>query len=329
MNGLNSEPKKLVDRIHPDLRETFLALPPGGLMTRETVQEVRAMTNSFLEKTLEAVPASKTVSIEKKMVPGLPGEPCVLVAIYRPVHTSEEKTPGILDIHGGGMISCNITQEEPTCISLVEQMNCTVVCPEYRLSPESVFPAALNDCYAAFLWMVNNADELNIQPEKICVSGGSAGGCLAAAVSIKARDENGPRIMGQFLSYPMLDYRNTTPSSYEEAVYWTREQNIIAWSMYLGTDKPEHVSALASPAMLQDYSNLPPALIIIGTVDVFRDESIAYAQNLMQAGVDVELHVVPGVFHGAESYAPSVGIAQKLNAIRSNSIRRFLESGCF
>lgn len=298
-------------------------------MKRENVREIRAMTDRFLEQAMAQTPASQSVSVEKRTIPGMPGEPDVLVTVYRPLHTGGRKTPGILEIHGGGMISCSMEQDRPTCVALAEQIGCTVVSPEYRLSPEAVFPAALQDCYATLLWMVCQAEALRLQPDKICVSGGSAGGGLAAAVAIKARDEHGPQIMGQFLSCPMLDFRNNTPSSHEDAVYWTREQNLNAWSMYLGSDHPEHVSPLASPALLTDCSGLPPALMIVGTVDVFRDETIAYAQHLMQAEVDVELHVIPGVFHGGESYAPTAGISKKIQQIRLHSIERFLEHGYF
>ena len=153
------------------------------------------------------------------------------------------------------------------------------------------------------------ADRDNVNKAKIAVAGDSAGGGLTAAVALRNRDEKGPALCFHMPLYPMIDYRNITPSSSKITDHrvWNRDFNLVAWEMYLGNDaiKENKVPEYASPAIAADLSNLPPAYIMVGTLDTFRDEDITYAQRLLQAGIPVELHVVPGAFHGFDILLPN------------------------
>jgi acetyl esterase/lipase len=179
---------------------------------------------------------------------------------------------------------------------------------EYRLAPEHPHPAPVEDCYAGLKWMVEHAVEIGVDPSRIALAGPSAGGGLAAATALVARDRGGPPLACQILIYPMLDDRNITPSSREFAGIpgWSREANISGWTALLG-DKTgtEDVSPYAAPARASDLSNLPPTLIQVGELEVFRDECVDYALRLMQAGVSTELHVYPGAYHGWEIFVPT------------------------
>jgi acetyl esterase/lipase len=171
---------------------------------------------------------------------------------------------------------------------------------DYRLAPENPYPAASDDCYSALLWLVQNASELGISESRIAIGGASAGAGLAASTALRARDESGPSLIFQLLTYPMLDHRNTNPSSFgvtDDFRVWNRKANMICWEAYLGdlNDVPSY----ASPSLETDLSNLPPAIISVGALDNFVDECVDYAQRMMQAGVRTDLRVYAGAFHGS------------------------------
>jgi len=194
---------------------------------------------------------------------------------------------------------------------------------EYRLAPENPYPAPVEDCYAGLLWMAAHAAELGFDPERLAVYGGSAGGGLTIATVMLARDRGGPAIKFQMPIYPMIDDRNETPSSHEitDIGLWDRAGNIEAWKWYLGDGKADQYAA---PARAEDLAGLPPTFIDVGTVDLFRDEDIAFAQRLMQAGVPTELHVNPGAYHAAEVFAPQSPLAERIWARRYEALRRGL-----
>jgi acetyl esterase/lipase len=187
------------------------------------------------------------------------------------------------------------------CERYALDIDCVVVSMQYRLAPEDPYPAGVEDCYAALVWTVQHADELGIDATRIAVGGESAGGGLAAATALLARDRKGPELVFQALTYPMLDDRNNTPSARElhDIPSWSQQHNDSAWRAVLGmkAGSPD-VEPYAAPARATDLSGLPPTLIQVGEIDVFRDEDITYATRLLQAGVPTELHVYPGAYHG-------------------------------
>jgi len=229
-------------------------------------------------------------------------------------------------MHGGGMIVGNLDADNVLLSEYVEQIGCVAVSVEYRLAPENPHPAPVEDCYAGLVWTVEHADELGIDATRLAIGGGSAGGGLAAGTALLARDRGGPALCYQMLVYPMLDDRNTTPSSYEitDLGIWDRAANIGGWQALLGGQAgTEGVSPYAAPARATDLSGLPPAFIDVGTADLFRDEDIDYAQRLMRAGVPVELHVYPGAYHAFE-FALTARLTQTAHALRTAALKQAL-----
>ena len=181
-----------------------------------------------------------------------------------------------------------------------------LVSVDYRLAPEFPDPYPVEDCYAGLVWTAENAAELGIDPERVIITGSSAGGGLSAGTALLARDRKGPKLIGQVLVYPMLDDRNETVSShqYDGAGLWDRQSNLLGWTCLLGERRgTDDVSIYAAPARATDLSGLPPAFIDVGSAEVFRDEDVAYASALWAAGVQAELHVWPGAFHGSDLVA--------------------------
>ena len=212
---------------------------------------------------------------------------------------------------------------EELSLRIADELGMIVVAPDYRLTPEHPYPADVEDCYAALVWMTEN---LPVRKDRVAVAGQSAGGGLTAAVVLLARDKGGPAIHFQMPLYPMLDYRNVTPSSHQMTDHraWCRDFNILSWEAYLAGVSND-VPAYASPSIADDLSGLPPAYIMVGMLDPFRDEDIAYAQRLMQAGVPVELHVIPGATHGFEAIFTESPISIKAENEYVNALKEAMK----
>ena len=256
--------------------------------------------------------SNEYVSITDQFIPGTKGAPEIRVRRYEPT-VKDGILPGLLWIHGGGYVLGIPEADDILCTRFVSEVNCVVISVDYRLAPENPFPAPLEDCYATLKWFSENAEDLGVDPYRIAVAGASAGGGLAASLSLLARDRKGPSIAFQMPLYPMIDHRNITASSYEitDKRAWNRESNITAWDMYLGTSNKENVSQYASPALASDLSGLPPTYTFIGDLDVFRDETIDYVKRLSQSGVPTEFHLYPGCFHGFEAIVSNSEISQR------------------
>jgi acetyl esterase/lipase len=312
------------DLIDPEVRvplDQLLEAMPGGFNAIPDIVQRRAATEALLAAI--EVPDNPNVIKEDRTIPGPQGDPDISVRIYRPRNSADAGTlPGIYFIHGGGMILGNIAGEDPTATLICDQVGAVVVSVEYRLSPEHPHPAPAEDCYAGLSWVAAHAGELGIDPDRLGIYGGSAGGGLTIAVALMARDRGGPALKFMMPIYPMIDDRNETGSSEEIADIgiWDRAGNIEAWAWYLG-GKP--ADQYAAPARAEDLAGLPPSFIDVGTVDLFRDEDIAFAQRLMQAGVPTELHVHPGSYHAAETFAPDAALSRRIWALRIDALKRF------
>lgn len=311
------------DLIDPESRvllEGLLQVMPGGFNAIPDIVQRRAAVEGMLAM-LEA-PENPNVTKEDRSVPGPDGDPDITVRIYRPVN-STGPLPGIYYIHGGGMILGDVAGEDGSAQLISEQVGAVVVSVEYRLAPEHPHPAPVEDCYAGLVWTAKNAAELGIDPERLAIYGGSAGGGLALGCVLLARDRSGPALRFMMPIYPMIDDRNETPSSHEitDIGIWDRAGNIEAWAWYLGGQEPDQYAA---PARADDLSGLPPAFIDVGTADLFRDEDIAFAQRLMQAGVPTELHINPGSYHASETFAPQAALSMRIWAMRVDALRRAL-----
>jgi acetyl esterase/lipase len=311
------------DLIDPEARvplNQLLEALPGGFNAIPDIVQRRATVEAMLAGI--EVPDNPNVTKEDRTVPGPDGEPDISVRIYRPLN-AQGALPGVYFIHGGGMILGNVQGEDPVATLICDQVGAIVVSVEYRLSPEHPHPAPVEDCYAGLVWMAKNAEDLGFDADRLGVYGGSAGGGLAIATALLARDRGGPAIKFMMPIYPMIDDTNTTASSHEitDIGIWDREGNIQAWEWYLG-GKP--ADQYAAPTRAADLSGLPPAFIDVGTVDLFRDEDISFAQRLMQAGVPVEMHVHPGSYHASETFAADAALSRRTWALRIDALKRGL-----
>lgn len=298
------------ERLHPELKSMFSALPEV-VYTRDNLAAKRQEMLEFAAAMSASLPMNDAVLTSERYVPGAAGDPDVRVKIYEP-RVKNGPLPGILYIHGGGYILGSADMMDPALQQLVSEIECVIVSVDYRLAPEHPFPAPLEDCYAALQWFSEHAEELGSDSSRIAVMGPSAGGGLTAAVSLLARDRNGPSIRFQMPLYPMLDDRNMTPSSNEimDDRVWNKAKNQLGWEMYLG--EQGKASPYAAPARAADLSGLPPTYTCVGDLDPFRDETIDYVLRLTQAGVPTEFHLYPGCFHGFEEYFPSAEISQRV-----------------
>ncbi|MFK4851321.1 alpha/beta hydrolase [Microbacterium sp. ZW T6_19] len=235
--------------------------------------------------------------------------------------------PGFFHTHGGGMILGNRWLGVTGFLDWAERFNGVIVTVEYRLAPEFPDPYPVEDCYAALEWTAEHTDDLGIDPSRILIGGGSAGGGLAAGTALLARDRSGPGLIGQLLIYPMLDDRDETVSTrqIDGVGVWDRGSNMTGWTALLGERRgKEDVSIYAAPARATDLSGLPPAFIDCGSAEVFRDEDVAYASKLWEAGVQAELHVWAGGFHAFDGFAPHAAVSQAMLAARDNWVNRLL-----
>jgi acetyl esterase/lipase len=264
-------------------------------------------------------------ALEPRLVPGPPGGPEVALLICHPVGAAAP-VPAIYHIHGGGMIFGDNRTGLASALDHAQELGAAVVSVEYRLAPEHQHPAPVEDCYAGLVWTAAHAAAHGIDPDRIIVRGFSAGGGLATAVTLLARDRGGPAVLGQVLMSPMLDDRNDTPSSFQMAGIglWDRTANEIGWSALLGAGRggPE-VSPYAAPARATDLSGLPAAYIDVGSCETHRDEAVAYAGRIWRAGGQAELHVWPGAFHGFDMLAQAT-LSRAAVAARQGWLRRLL-----
>lgn len=244
--------------------------------------------------------------------------------IYRP--SGATKTlPAMIYMHGGGYMM-GIPEMANTFFSdVLKRREVIIVAPDYRLSQKDPFPAGFNDSYDVLLWMRDNAKELNIDPNNIIIAGHSAGGGMAAAVTLKARDTKDVKPAFQMPIYPMLDHRMTTPSSKMlGSAMWDADINAIAWKRYLRNIKGD-VPAYASPSLNQDYSNFPPTISFVGDLEPFYDENVAYIEALKSASVPVKFKVFKGGYHGFEVGSPKSNMGMEANKFQLDAFEAFYD----
>ena len=318
----------LASRIHPELLSTYRALPPWSIDPSDLSSAALAVRRQFNDRRAEIPPVDFPPALKTldRVAPGMPGAPDVMVRLYVP-DALKSPAPALYWVHGGGMIMGSVQMYDAYCAELALHLNALVASVDYRVAPEHPYPAAIHDCYAGLTWLAGAADELGVDRARIAVGGASAGGGLAAGLALFARDQADLDIAFQFLVYPMLDDRNVTPSSQTitDPRVWNRNANLAGWHAYLaGRAGADDVSPYAAPVRAHHLAGLPPAYINVGTADLFLDEDIAYAHALTRAGVLVELHVYPGVFHGAPNMAPETAIISQWRADERSALERGL-----
>ncbi|WP_329408884.1 alpha/beta hydrolase [Nocardia vinacea] len=275
---------------HPELRiARFL---PRSAVGARTLGPVRKLTN-LIERTRPSGGTVETVDAH------------VSVRVFRPAQV-RGPAPGLLFIHGGGYIIGTAAMGDSFCRRVANRLGVVAASVEYRLAPEHPFPTPLEDCYAALRWLTDQPD---VDSERIALAGESAGGGLAAALALLARERAEVRPVLQVLSYPMLDDRTTerTDIDHRGLRLWSPRSNRFGWHSYLGPAASGAAPPLAAPARYENLSGVCPAWIGVGTNDLFHDENIAYAERLRRAGAPCTVHVVPGAYHGfdlIETWAP-------------------------
>jgi acetyl esterase/lipase len=239
------------------------------------------------------------------------GDPAVPVRLHRERGITEPR-PGLISIHGGGYVIGSHLGDDGRFDRWSPALRCVGVSVGYRLAPDTPFPGPLEDCYAALRWAYENAGDLGIDPGRIGIIGGSAGGGLAAGLALLARDRAEIPVAFQVLSYPMLDDRIATRSGQAGAPLWGPSANQFGWRSYLSGLRPgPDIPGYAVPARATDLAGLPPAFITVGNLDGLLDEDIEYAQRLIAAGVPTDLHVFADGPHAFDSMLAGTAIAQR------------------
>ncbi|MGC5345306.1 alpha/beta hydrolase [Streptomyces sp. AM 4-1-1] len=296
--------------MNPEL-EAFIPLIP-----RTDLSDPVADRRRYAERAAASpAPDTTRMEIEDRTVAA---DPDVAVRIYRP----HQARGAVVWLHGGGLVMGDLDTEHPFAARIAGGSGAVVISVDYRRTPEHRFPAALDDAYAALTWTAEHAAELGVDPRRIAVGGHSAGAGLAAAVALRARDRQGPPIHFQLLNQPGLDDRQQTWSQrhFTDTPGHDRDTVATVWRYYLGSTP---ATAHAAPARATDLSGLPTAYIATAEFDPLRDEAIDYALRLLQAGVSVELHQWPGVFHGSLAIL-SADVSQRQLADLTSALRRAL-----
>lgn len=278
----------LAEELHPIIE----AMPNTDI----TADNLALFRQVGAENVVMGDPIKAGVSREEIVVPGTDHD--VRCLLYRPVQ-QDAGCPGYLHIHGGGYIMGSVEGSDISNLQLCSKLGIVILSVDYRLAPEHPIPAPLDDCYAGLAWLHQNAAALGVDATRIGIGGESAGGGLAAALAIRARDAGEYAVCHQHLTYPMLDNLTGTEAQPGDPLVgefvWTRSRNRFGWDSYLGDAAPE---APQVPARVDDYSGLPNTWMFTAALDLFRDENIDYARKLLEAGVATELLMYPAACHG-------------------------------
>ncbi|MGZ8176458.1 alpha/beta hydrolase [Williamsia sp. SKLECPSW1] len=289
--------------VHPDLRTASRLLPRSP---------VRRTTLPLLRVGARLIPGRRGVTV-------VPVGDGVSVRLHMP-RSPRDDGAAMLWIHGGGYLIGSPAQDDALCAAFAERVGMIVAAVSYRFAPEHPYPAALDDAHTALRWLRSRPE---VDPSATVIAGASAGGGLTAALALRLRDEGEPRPALQLLTYPMLDDRTRTASSPARAHrLWSARSNAFAWEAYLaGADR-----SIAVPARRTDLTGLPRTWIGVGSTDLFYDEDLDYARRLREQGVDCDVEVIPGAFHGFDSVAPRTPVVRAFLATRVRAVERALDA---
>jgi acetyl esterase len=244
----------------------------------------------------------------------------IRVRLYEP--SGARPRPLHVFLHGGGWCVGDLDQRDPRCRAIAAGAGCTVASVDYRMAPENAFPVPLEDCYAALVWLVEHAEEVGVDVDKVSVGGESAGANLAALVALLARDRNGPPLVFQWLDVPATDLTLTQPSIDRLATgYGLTKAGMEEYrAAYLRDVDPK--DPYVSPLHHDDLSGLPPALIATMELDPLQDDGTAYARRLREAGVEVEHHHLPGMVHASFAFTRLLPLAREYEETAIDALRR-------
>jgi acetyl esterase/lipase len=296
---------------------------PAVEFNANTLADLRAM-----EKDLSVrmpPPLSETVERHDHIVSR---DPHVVVRVHRP-KSLRAPAPCLYSIHGGGYIIGSYLMDDAVLDQYCNEYGCIGVSVDYRLAPEVPYPGPLDDCYAGLMWTLAHADELDVNADRIGIMGISAGGGLAAALALLARDRGDAYIAFQLLQCPMIDDQQTSESSrYDGLLMWSREANRFGWQCYLGDRYGQHdLPTYAAAARADDLTRLPPTMMITGGADGCRDENIDYASRLGRAGVSTDLCVIAGAPHGVQQVFVGTTLERRWSRAVNEWLRPRLETG--
>ncbi|MFN2539857.1 MAG: alpha/beta hydrolase [Mycobacteriales bacterium] len=289
---------------HPDLRLVGRLLPRGIPLTPRSLPWLRRGAAAHSRRSDDTM---SVVQVGDR-----------LARVHRPAASGPR--PALLWIHGGGYVLGSPAQDDQLCRAMSESLDLVVLAPSYRLAPEHPFPAPLEDCYQALTWLARQPD---VDPSRIAIGGASAGGGLAAALALLARDRGEVPVAFQLLAYPMLDDRTVARTDIDERGFrlWNNRCNAFGWGSYLGNAE---VTGLAAAARAEDLAGLPPTWLGVGTQDLFFEENQAYAERLRAAGVPCALDIVQGAFHGFDSVCPRAPVTHAFRAAQIEGLRSAL-----
>ncbi len=261
-----------IEELKPIQLRTELAIRPP-----DVVDPVGSVENIFIDSPARSIP----------------------IRIYWPKNRAQMLLPLVIFFHGGGFVTGSLDSYEALCRTICHRTGMAIASVDYALAPEAKFPQAPEECYAATCWLAAQAKSMGVDENRIAVMGDSAGGCLATVVAQLATVRKGPAICQQLLVYPVTDYSFDTPSYKENAdgYFLTKELMQWFWQHYLSTPE-EGSDPMVSPLRIEDLSGMPPAVVITAGFDLLRDEGVAYAKRLQDAGVVVHAKHYPGMIHG-------------------------------
>jgi acetyl esterase len=282
--------------LDPQAEALLKDLKDSGAQPFETMTPAEARVAVLGSKDLGGEPEDVD-GVDKRFIPGPTAD--LPVWIYRPVRGGARPLPGLIYFHGSGWVVANIGVCDSFSRSLANRTGCVVVAVNYQKAPEHKFPVPLDDCYAATRWVFDNASALGLDRGRIGVIGDSAGGNLAAAVTLRARDENGPQLAYQVLIYPAVQYGWDTPSALANAEGFLLQRASMEyfWNHYVRNPR-DGMNPYCSPLVAEDHSGLPPALIVSAEFDPLCDDGRNYADKLAAAGVSVKFRLYKGMIHG-------------------------------
>lgn len=305
--------------LHPELRlKGTVIRKVFNFKTEKNFQTTAKLVRKVMQGKTSAV-----IDCQERMMTKKDGQKLRL-CLYQS-HSPKKNATGVLWFHGGGYATGVPEMDLAYYEKMIATSNCVIVAPDYTLSTEAPYPAALEDGYAALLWLKEHADELGIRSDQLFVGGDSAGGGLTIATVLYARDQGEVNVAFQLPMYPMIDDRMMTASMVEnDAPIWNERSNRVAWAMYLGElTGSQEVPVYAAPSRETNYHGLPPAYTFIGTVEPFYDETMIYIKQLQEAGIEAQVDVYEGCFHGFDIIGRKAAVSQRA---LDNMMRAFKEA---
>ena len=307
-------------KIHPDLQQ-IAQRTPVFLFNHKNLWLTKLLTSLT-----PASRSSEDIVIQNRFIPSDDQQKKIRVRIYQP-KSLFAPTPVLIWMHGGGYVMGKPEMDDWRCAAYAREVGITVVSVDYHLAPKYPFPAAVMDCQAALTWVDSRSQELGIDRTRIAIGGASAGGGLAAALVQMAYDKQKIEPVFQLLVYPMLDDRTALRDDLDDSdnITWNQENNRYGWESYLGMKcGSDEVPAYAVPVRRQNLSGLSPAWIGVGSLDIFHDEVVEYGNRLRACGVECQIELIPGAFHGFDVFDRNIGIVREFWNSQVLALKKFM-----